>query len=236
MMVNNSEQILFTEKTNQKNTKNVRYEKGEFMEFAKNEQKKEIKKKFQEVLKEYPEIYQLINENERLKKENIDLVEDSIVLGEKYEKLKQDFELKRIEDRRDNRDAIKLKQEYHSLKINFEEIKEIAKVNKDLCENLAIENANLKNEITELKKNRSAWGKIKDKATIGFYINENKELKQKLSKVGRLSISNEQIRQIIKLYEEDNLGYERISKKIGVSKSTVCKYVKRYLAGKLELD
>lgn len=57
---------------------------------------------------------------------------------------------------------------------------------------------------------------------------ENQELKQKFSNIGRAKITESQIGQILTLYNE-GLSYQKIAESVNLSKGTVCNYVHKYL-------
>lgn len=226
-------QIQFLDqKRTQKRTENERFEKGEFVGFALNEQKKEIQKNYKEILKNHPEIYELISENEKLKKENNSLLEENISHGEKIESLENEL---------NNNSRVELQNEVKKLEkklckareINAELI-EIQEKNKVIFDKLKQKYIELEQENENLNQQRKILEKVKDKGQIYFLQQENKELKQKLQSFGRSSITDAQIRQIIDLHN-NGFGYDKISDRVHVAKSTVHKYVHKYLQGKLNL-
>lgn len=223
---------VLDQKRTQKRTKNEPFEKGEFVGFAINEQKKEIQKNYKEILKNHPEIYELISENEKLKIENNSLLEENITHGEKIENLQNELnDNSRVEL------TVKIKKLEKQLsranEINAELLENEEK-NRVIFDKLKQKYLELEEENENLKQERKIFDKIKDKGQIHFLQQENKELKQKLSSVGRSCITDAQIRQIIDLHN-NGFGYDKISARVHVAKSTVCKYVHKYMQGKLNL-
>lgn len=216
---------------NGKNTKNELFKNLEFEEFAINERKKEIQKNFKEILKNNPEIYKIIEENENLKKNNKILLDENIELGEMIESLKRKIDIN------SNNRLIKenriLNQEIEQLKEKIKTNFEISNKNIEAFKILEKEYLKIKAENKELNEKRGLFNIAKDKTKIAFYISENKELKKKLERIGRIPISDYQVKQIINLFNSE-YSYEKIAKTVGVAKSTVSNYVQKYLKGKLK--
>ena len=82
---------------------------------------------------------------------------------------------------------------------------------------------------------RNVSGYVKDKAKMKFLHEENKELKKKVSTIGRNKITDSQIRHIIDLFKR-GLSYGDIAEKTGLGKSTTYKYVNLYQSGRLDLN
>lgn len=212
------------QKQTQKQTENEPFEKGKFTGFAMEQKNKELKKKIKEILKENPEIYFLIDENESLKKEVQELLEENITLGEAIEKYKKNESV-----------GTDLQKSIYTLQNQINEISTKYNTLKGKYNSLLSVSEKTKEENKQLKTNRSFFQTLADVNHLNLVEKENKELKEKLHNVGRTSITNDKIMQIIQLHNK-KLGYDKISQKLNISKSTVHKYVHRYLDKKITIN
>lgn len=221
-----------TDFTNEKNTKNAPFVNGEFVGFAFNEQKKEYRKIFQEIIKNYPqvagELEKILNENIELKKSNDELLEENIAFGELKEKL--EIELKSNDINTLNNQIRELKAKLNLKNNEFKELYNVTLDNKKIFEEREKQYKILETENKQLKQKRGFFDIARDKGNNLILENENKELRSKLERVGRIPIADYKIKEIIAYYEQ-GLGYDKIAKLTGVSKTSVCKYVLRHIKG-----